>query len=390
MKVTIIGGGAVGLATAFALRQRNADVQVIEAGKCGQAATLGNAGWVTPGYSTPLPAPGIPLQSLKWMLDPESPLLIRPTVRPSFLSWCLRFAQNCTADAFERGIAALVGLNHRTLELYDAMRQAGVEFEMHSAGLIFVAKAHEMVEEEARMLGMLTRAGYEGKVELLTLGALRELEPAVGDHVAGGVYAPSERHVRPESFAKGLSSFLVAEGVEIIEGAEVIDMARGDRGRWRVLTTTGAHEADRVVVAGGVASRGLLKRIGVRILLEAAKGYSITATGSGRPPTHALGLIEARVACSPFDGGVRLAGTIELGRVDKSVREPRMRGIVKSAEDYLGDWRPEVRTLEWAGMRPTTPDGLPLIGEIPGQPGMYLATGHAMLGVTLAPATGRA
>jgi D-amino-acid dehydrogenase len=155
-------------------------------------------------------------------------------------------------------------------------------------------------------------------------------------------------------------------------------------------TREGEFAAEQVVVANGVWSAGLLAGLGVHIPLEAAKGYSVTAVGSGTRPRHALYLTEARVGCSPFKEAVRLAGTLELAGIDLSLNERRVAAIVRAASAYLRDWRPEDLELEWAGLRPLTPKGLPLIGAVPGFSNLYLATGHAMLGVTLAPATGEA
>jgi D-amino-acid dehydrogenase len=144
------------------------------------------------------------------------------------------------------------------------------------------------------------------------------------------------------------------------------------------------------VLAAGVDTPALLRPLGVRLRMEGAKGYSITAAGSGRAPQHALYFVESKVGCSPFDGAVRLAGTLELGSRDLLLNDTRVAAIARSAEAYLDDWRPERPELLWAGFRPMPADGLPIVGEVPGLPGLHVATGHGMLGVTLAPATGAA
>lgn len=198
--------------------------------------------------------------------------------------------------------------------------------------------------------------------------------------------------MRPESLVDGLVAYLRGARAELLEQVQVHSLVPGGGGAsgWRVLTSADEIHADRVVVAAGVWSSALLARLGVRIPLEAAKGYSVTATGSGTRPLHALYLTEAKVGCSPYAEGVRLAGTLELTGIDLSLNRRRLDAIARAASVYLRDWSPQGLKLEWAGLRPLTPDGLPFIGAVPCFSNLYLATGHGMLGVTLAPATGEA
>ncbi len=188
---------------------------------------------------------------------------------------------------------------------------------------------------------------------------------------------------------RGLKEALAAAGGEIREQTEVHTLARG-RGGWRLGTAAGPVEADRVVVAAGAWTKRVLAPLGVPVRQEAAKGYSITAAGEGTRPIHPLYLAEAKVGCSPFDGGVRLAGTLELAGIDLRIDPRRLAAVARSADAYLKDWRPVRPELEWAGLRPLPADSLPLIGRAPGQEGLFVATGHGMLGITLAPATGAA
>jgi D-amino-acid dehydrogenase len=164
----------------------------------------------------------------------------------------------------------------------------------------------------------------------------------------------------------------------------------GMRDGWRVRTAAGAIDADRVVVAAGVWSRELLTPFGLRLPLEGAKGYSITAAANGEAPNHPLYLTEIKVGVSPFEGAVRLAGTLELAGLNLDVDHRRVRALANHAAQYLDGLRTDRGAVEWAGLRPMTSDGLPVIGEVPGKPGLFVATGHHMLGVTLGPATGEA
>ena len=390
MKVGIIGGGVVGLCAAHALRVAGADVTLLERGRCGHAASLGNAGWVTPGLSAPLPAPGVMRQAARWMLDRESPLLIRPRMDPSFLAWSVGFWRNCSPRAYRHGMAATLRLASGTLDAFDRLRNHGVEFEMHEDGLLFLVRSEAALQQWLDLYEDLRALGFDGRVTALDRAGLLALEPAVGDTVVAGLLAGRERHVRPETLTAGLRAALSRLGVAMHEGAEVTRITKSPDGGWRLMTPDGSQEFDRVLVAAGVWSRHVLGLVGVPIPLEAAKGYSITARGHGERPGRPLYLTEIKVGVSPFDGAVRLAGTFELAGLDLSMNARRIGAIARGASDYVRAWRPGEARAEWAGLRPLAPDAVPIVGPVPGRPGMYVATGHGMLGVTLAPATAEA
>lgn len=374
MRVAVVGGGAVGLCCAWSLARRGADVVVYERDHVGSGCSLGNTGWICPGLSAPLPAPGVMGAALRGMLRPGSPVLIRPLFGPAFLRWSWQFWRACAPERYRTGLEATVALSRRTFELFDELRAAGVEFEMHSAGMVVAALTEAGLDEYATMLREAQAAGYDGEVRVLDGDAVRELEPAASEAVVGGVHAPAERYVRPESFTRGLADALRRGGALVREGVEVGDLRDLD--------------ADAVVVAAGVWSGRLLRSAGVHVPLEAAKGYSVTARSSGTAPRHALYLAEAKVGCSTFGDAVRIAGIFDLTGVDLTLRRRRIETITRSAAAYFSDWEPEEVELEWAGLRPYPSDGLPIIGPLPGRERTYVATGHGRLGITLAPATG--
>lgn len=388
MRVIVVGGGVIGLACARELVRRGVDAVVLERARCGAGCSLGNAGWVTPTTSAPLPAPGVARVAVRWMLDSQSPLFVRPRLDRSFLSWSWRFWRSSTPSRYRAGFRALLALNRRTFELFDELRDESGELEMHERGLVFCALTDRALEEEREVLGKARRLGYEGEVEVLDRDAVREREPAVSDAVVGALHAKAERYVRPETLTAGLAAWLRRARATVAEGEAAERLEPAGAG-WVVVTGERELRADRVVVATG-ASVDLLARLGVRVPLEGAKGYSVTGGGEGTRPRHALYLLEARVGCSPFRDDVRFAGTLELGRIDLSLDPTRLAAIVRAASTYLRDWRFDADRFEWAGWRPFAPDGLPLVGAVPGFPGLFLATGHGMLGVTLAPATAAA
>jgi D-amino-acid dehydrogenase len=388
MGVVVVGGGVIGLAVAWSLSRRGADVTVLERDRCGAGASWGNAGWVTPGLSAPIPAPGVMRQAARWMFDADSPLLVRPRANVDFLRWSLHFARSCRAGAHRAGTAATLALARDTPELFDLLAAEGVDFEMHDDGLLYLVRDERALEEWVDAYARLGELGFDGDLEPLDRPALERLEPAVAPEVAAGLLARRERHVRPETLTAGLAADLSRRGAVVQEGAAVHRLHPTGTG-WRVETDGGTIGADAVVVAAGVWSRELLRGIGVDIPLEAAKGYSITARGHDPAPARPLYLTEAKVGASPFaDGSLRLAGTLELNGTDLALNRRRVDAVARAGTGYLRDWSPEHARQEWAGLRPLAPDGLPIVGEA--RPGLFVATGHAMLGVTLAPATGEA
>ncbi len=389
-RVAVVGAGVVGLACAWALRRRGADVAVLERAGVGGGVSRGNTGWVSPSLTYPLPAPGMVREGLRQLLTGGEAFVLRPSLDPAFVRWLWSFRRNCTSARFDTGIRALLALNRRTLQLFDAYRDAGVAFEMHTAGLVVAARTPGGLDLYRRTFQRLRELGYEGgSVDELDAAALAALEPALDRaRVGAGLHARVDRFVRPEQLTAGLAERLRADGVEIHEGCELRTLARSDGG-WALETTSGPLAAQRLVVAAGLPTAPLLRRLGVRVPLMGARGYSVTVAGRGTPPRHALYLAEAKLGLSPFRDGVRVAGVFELGASNEDVSPAVGKRLLAAARPYLAGWQPDPDgpVEAWAGLRPATPDGLPLIGALPGLDDIYLATGHGMLGVTLAPAT---
>ena len=389
-RVAVVGAGVVGLACAWELRRRGVEVVVLERARVGAGVSRGNTGWVSPSLTYPLPGPGMLREGVRQLFTGGDAFVLRPRLDPAFLAWLWSFRRNCSNARFDRGIRALLALNRRTLELFDAYRDAGVAFEMHAAGLVVAARTPSGLDLYRRTFQRLRELGYEGgAIDELDAEGLVALEPALDrSRVVAGLHAHVDRFVRPEQLTVGLADRLRADGVEIREGCELRRLAR-TAGGWALETSSGPLAAGRLVVAAGLPTAPLLRRLGVRLPLLGARGYSVTSPGRGTPPRHALYLAEAKLGLSPFEAGVRIAGVFELGASNADVSPAVGERLLTAARPYLAGWRPDPNgTVEaWAGLRPATPDGLPLIGALPGLDDIYIATGHGMLGVTLAPAT---
>lgn len=391
MRVAVIGGGVVGLCCAFELDRQGAEVVVLERGRIGEGASRGNTGWVCPSFTYPLPAPGIIGEGLRGMLGGGA-LVIHPSLDPTFVRWLLGFRRSCSRERWEHGVRALLALNARTLELFDDYAASGVEFELHRSGLVLVATTAEGLEGYVTLFRELRAIGFSGAIEELGPADACALEPSLAPRaVRGGVHALVDRFVRPESLTGGLADRLGARRVRIEEKVEVRGVAASGGGVV-IETADGAVEADRAVVAAGASSPPLLRALGIRMPLVGARGYSVTIAGGDTRPRHALYLAEAKVGISSYHDTVRIAGVFELGRSQAALDRGRLRAMVSRCEPYFARWRPSAETpvLEWAGLRPMTADGLPLIGRAPALRNVFVATGHGMLGVTLAPATAAA
>jgi D-amino-acid dehydrogenase len=385
VRVAVIGAGAVGLASAYALARGGAEVVVLERGRVGEGASFGNTGWICPSLSAPLAAPGVMGAAILGMARRNSPVLVQPRLDRAFLRWTWEFWRACSAARYREVTEETVAFGARSFELFDRLREE-IGVDVHMTGMVVAARTERGLREYADAVETAQNAGYDGPVEELGADELRRREPALSEAAVGGLFVADERYVRPEELTARLAAALREGGAAVREGAEVTSLGRRD-GAWRLRAGDEEVQADAVVLAAGAWSGRLLRSLGIRIPMEAAKGYSVTARGSGTPPRHALYLAEAKVGASPFGDLVRLAGNFDLAGVDSTLRKRRIGAILRSALPFLRDWRPERIELQWAGLRPYTADGLPIVGPVPGHPGLVTATGHGRMGITQAPST---
>jgi D-amino-acid dehydrogenase len=389
LRVVVVGAGVVGLACAWELARGGADVTVVERDTIGAGVSFGNTGWICPSITYPLPAPGLVREGIKQLVTRGDAFVLRPRADPTFVRWLWSFRKAAAPARYAAGMRALLDLNRRTVELYDRLRAGGVEFEMHANGLVVAATTREGLDFYLSMTEFLHDNGFEGEVTELDADEAVAVEPALaGGKVTCALHAQIDRYVRPETLTAGLAAALRRDGAEIREGFAVESFERNG-GSIRVRGGREELEADRVVVAAGLGSVQLLRGFGVSMPLVGARGYSVTLGGDGTPPVHALYLAEAKLGLSPYDSGVRLAGVFELGADVAQAPRGALRKLLNGVDTYLPAWHPHAARESdvWAGLRPATADGLPLIGAAPGMEGLFVAAGHTMLGVTLAPST---
>jgi D-amino-acid dehydrogenase len=388
-KVVVVGGGVAGLCCAYYLRRLGEDVMVVESNRVGSGASFANGGWLCPAQAGPLPEPGLTLYGMRALFDRDSALYFKPGDWNRLAPWLMRFWTYCNERDHAHGTAAIARLGQDVFDLVEEMRADGVEFELHKQGMVYAARTAEDARGELRKLAPMRDFGYDLPDDVLTESELHELEPALAPIVTSGFLIRQHWHVRSDTFTAGLASVLRRDGVEIQEGAEVFELVREGRRLTHVRTAAGDLEAGTVVLAAGSWTTPIAASIGISIPMEPGKGYSFSV----RPtvvPSHAVLLFDVHVGCTPFGDRMRIGGTMEFSGINNRLDRRRIASIVKGAKESFRPWEsPEIES-EWAGMRPITADGLPILDRAGNLDNAYIATGYAMQGVTLAPASGRA
>ncbi|HWM08010.1 MAG TPA: FAD-dependent oxidoreductase [Solirubrobacteraceae bacterium] len=386
--VVVVGGGVVGLCVAHYLAAAGVAVVVLERAAAGSGASWGNAGWVCRSHSAPIAAPGAAAYALRSLGRPDSPLWVRPSLDPALAGWALRFWRSSRRARFRRGYAALVELNRPTLDLFDGLRAAGVETTLRTPGLVHAFLSAGEARRHLSLQRAMAGSAYEVPDDIAVGDDVAALDAALGPRVEAAYRVAGEGVVDPGRLVRSL-----AASVPVREGVAVVGV-RQSGGRVRaVRTSSGELPCSAVVVAAGTWSAGLLRSLGHRLPLQAAKGYSFSVRLSSAP-SHPLYLGDRRVVASPMNGAVRIAGTMELSGNNRRLDWRRLVAVASASRHYLGDWYEHPDDLiglirdPWVGGRPLLPDSLPVIDRLPGAANAFVATGHGMLGVTLAPASG--
>jgi D-amino-acid dehydrogenase len=392
--VVVVGGGVIGLCLAHYLAEGGAQVDVVERHHVGAGASWGNAGWVCESHSAPIPAPGVVRDALASLGRPDSPLYLRPFADPSFPSWMWRFWRATSPQRFAAAYRAVAELNRDTFPLFDDLEAAGVDTTLRRVGMVHafrsVEQAHRMRRSQLEVAG----GRFDMGGPIVEGDAAVALDPALSDGVRAAYLVPGEGVVDPELLTAALSKKVRERGVRIHEQTAVTGFRSESERVVGVETSDGVLDCSAVAVTAGTWSGTLVRALGTRIPMQAGKGYSFGVDLTA-PPTHALYLGDSKIAITPLHGTTRIAGTMELSGNNRRLDWRRIVALAQASTRYLGPWFTDADDLTtqirdpWVGSRPLLPDGLPIIDRLPSRANAYLATGHGMLGVTLAPVTGR-
>lgn len=384
--VIILGGGVIGLACAYALLKTGRSVTVLEQHAVGSGASHGNCGTITPSV-LPLPAPGVIAKGLKWLFKDDAPLRIRPRVDLEFLRWLCAFMCRCNERDFRHAAGARSELLLASRKLLaDLIRTERLDCELHENGTFYVHRDQRQLERASRDAQLLTELGVA--VEVLDAPRARIKEPALNDTIAGRHYFPGDASLRPDRYVAELARIVRAAG-GVIHEQTLVHAFRTEGGAISSVVTPQQHSsACEFVVALGAWSPVLTRSLGVRLPVQPGKGYSITYETSLNAQTLPLFLKERAVCVTPLQTGFRLGSTMEFAGYDSAPNPTRLRALVRGAQEYFTFPAGTAVQEEWFGWRPMTPDDLPILGRAPGFKNLTLATGHGMLGLSLATVTG--
>ncbi|GAA4818176.1 NAD(P)/FAD-dependent oxidoreductase [Litoribaculum gwangyangense] len=388
-KIIIIGGGIIGLSTAYFLKNEGHKVTIIDQSNMDAGASYVNAGYLSPSHIIPLSAPGVMKKGLKWMLNSSSPLYIKPRLDLDFFKWTLAFNKSCNVNHVKKAIPIIKEISLLSQRLYEDINNTeGFNSHYEKKGLLMLCQTEQMLEEEFKTAQLAKQEGLD--VMELNTEAIKQLEPNVKLDVKGATYYKCDSHSTPNEFMESIKKHLIKEGVQFYFN-ETVDDLEVENGQIKTIQTSKQTlKADEFVLSAGSWSALLSKKLGLKLLLQAGKGYRINSfqhTGISIPAI----LAEAKVAVTPMHGFTRFAGTMEIAGINPNIRKERVEAIANAVTRYYPDIHltSEEKSRVACGLRPLSPDGLPYIGKSSKCKNLSIATGHAMMGWSMATATGK-
>ena len=392
-RVVIIGAGIIGLSTAYYCARRGFQVTVVERKAAQRDGTsYGNAGMVVPSHFIPLAAPGMVALGLKWMWNPASPFYIKPRFDAALLGWGWKFWRAATPEHVRRSAPLIRDLSlasRRCFEEFAAL--PGVDFGLVKKGLLMLCQTEHALQEEGKTAAQARALGIPA--EVLDTKQAAMLDPGATMNIAGAIYFPLDCHLSPAQFMAALQAQLEKLGTTFIWESEALGFKTDNARRIQAVEVSGNREieGDEFVLCGGSWSPQLAEKLALNIPLQAGKGYSLTLPRPRQLPQLCSILCEARVAVTPMGKTLRVGGTMEIAGLNEDINPVRVRGIIDSFCRYYPEFQPSdfAGVQPWRGLRPCSPDGMPYVGRTAKFTNLSLATGHAMMGLSLGPITGR-
>jgi D-amino-acid dehydrogenase len=384
--VLVVGGGIVGTSVAAAVAERGASVVLLEPGGRSEGSSLANAGHLVPSHVIPFAAPGMVAAGLRSLLARDDAFAVHPRVGPQVGRWLWRFARSANARNVERGAPVLAALLDRSLQVVQELAGEGADLDLDTNGLLQVFTTQRSWTAGRHEAAEMRRLGYPARE--LTADQVVEREPTIRGAV-GGVLLERDGRLDPALLVAALRHRALARGANLVADAAVGLSVRASGGV-EVSTASGRLHAEQVVVAAGVWTPELVRVAGSVLPIVPAKGYSVTVPALERPPRGPLLLMDQRLAVTPLGQGLRISGRYELTRPgDRSLPQRRAEALVLRARPVLQLPLDAQAGQPWYGLRPATPDGLPVIGRLEPDSPIVVASGHGMLGTSMGPGTGR-
>ena len=385
-----MGGGISGLCCAYSLRKRDVDVTLVERAQIGSrsASSWGNGGWIAPAQAGPLPEAGLTSQGLRALVNADSALYFRPSYLPRLAPWLLRFRSYCNDRDYDRGTAALALLGKQSFRLVDEMVEDGIRFDLWKLGMVCATSTPEAARKVLRSLEGMREYGYALPDDVLGEDEIHELEPSLNDRVRSGFHLAEQWNVKADTLVAGLGQRLLELDVEVIEDAEVTGFDHTETTVRAVRTDRGEIACDHLVLAAGSWTTPLARKLGITIPMQPGKGYSFLLEPK-LMPRHGILFADIHAGVTPLGDRVRIGGTMEFSGYDLSIDQKRITNLFDLARGYIDLESPDYEE-PWAGLRPMTADGLPIIDRATPFRNAYLATGYSMLGMTVSPPAGEA
>ena len=377
------------MSTAYFLQKEGCEVTIIDRSNMESGTSYTNAGYVCPSHFIPLAAPGVVRSGLRWMLDASSPLYIKPSLNSDFLKWAWAFNKSATSSHVQKNAVHLRYFTVFSQELFQSIKkEEQFSFHYDKKGLLMLCQSARQLEKELEILSMANNFNIHAKE--ISKSELKILEPSIEINGVGGVYFKNDHHSTPSDFMNQLKAHLKSKGVRVFPNETVVDFKMKQGKIESVVADKQTLYSEEFVMASGSWSADLCKKMGLKLLLQAGKGYSMNtqlSTGISIPTI----LAEAKIAVTPMDGFTRFAGTMEIAGINQTINRKRVEVIAKAATHYYPSVQLSAQEIEAAtcGLRPLSPDGLPYLGKPQSCENITIATGHAMLGWTLGPGTGK-
>jgi len=389
LKVGIIGGGIIGLSSAYYLQKSGHDVTVIDQSDLSDGCSYGNAGMIVPSHFIPLAAPGMIAKGIRWMFNSSSPFYVKPQFNLDLLKWGYQFYKKSNSSHVDQSAPALKEISLLSKVMYQQLNnELPFDFHYHERGLMMLYKTKEAEHEERETAAMANGQGIDARI--LSLDEVQSLEPEVKVNARGAVFFPGDAHLAPQVFMNGLKDYLKSK-IFIQPNTEVVDFGIEEKQIKYVKTNQGEFAFDTVIIACGSWSGLVARKLNLNLPMQAGKGYSFTLPDVSKNIRIPSILLEGRVAVTPMGSTLRFGGTMEITGVDHTINMKRVQGIVNTANEFYPEMKLQTPFIDkiWHGLRPCSPDGLPYIGRTKKFSNLILATGHSMLGVSLGPGTGK-